>query len=73
MHRGAGPAAGLEAHADFNRFHRGDGHEGARQPAVEFAVPVHVAPKAGWEPAHHDLAFAAEGVAIILGLVDSLR
>ena len=59
-----------EAVADLDALDRLDAHERAGEPGVEAAVPVHVRAEARRQPVHGDLDDAAEGVAVLVGLVD---
>ena len=65
-----GPAGRLEAQADLDALHRGNGHQQPGQPAVELAVPAHVAAEAHDHAARDHLDLAAQRVAGLLGLVD---
>ena len=63
----------LEAVADLDALDRLDAHQRAGQPRVEAAVPVHVRAEARRQAVHDDLDDAAEGVAVLVGLVDARR
>ena len=63
----------LEAVADLDALDGLDAHEGAGQPAVEASVPVHVRAQARRQAVHDDLDDPAEGVAVLVGLVDPLH
>ena len=62
-----------EAVADLDALDRLDAHQRAGQPRVEAAVPVHVRAEARRQPVDDDLDDAAEGVAVLVGLVDRAR
>ena len=47
-----------------------DSHEGARKPAVETAIPMHVAPQAGRQAVNDDFDDATESVAVFVRGVD---
>ena len=68
-HRAAA-AGGLQPVADLDRLDRLHAHEGAGQPRVQPAVPVHVAAQARRQPVDDDLDDAAEGVAVLPDVVD---
>ncbi len=59
-----------EAVADLHALDRLDAHQRAGQPRVEAAVPVHVRAEARRQAVDDDLDHAAEGVAVLVGLVD---
>ena len=61
----------VEAVADLHALDGLDAHEGAGQPGVEAAVPVHVGAQARRQSVDDDLDDAAEGVAVLVGLVDA--
>src|SRR3712207_7794779 len=48
-------AGGLQAVPDLDGLHGLDAHEGAGQPGVQPAVPVHVAAQARRQPVDHHL------------------
>ena len=60
----------VEAVADLDALDRLDAHQRAGQPRVEPAVPVHVRAEARRQAVHDHLDDAAEGVAVLVGLVD---
>ena len=59
-----------ETVADLDALDRLDAHQRAGEPRVEAAVPVHVRAEARRQAVHDDLDDAAEGVAVLVGLVD---
>ena len=61
-----------EAVADLDALDRLDAHQRAGQPRVEPAVPVHVRAEARRQAVHDHLDDAAEGVAVLVRLVDPL-
>ena len=63
----------LEAVADLDALDRLDAHQRAGQPRVEPAVPVHVRAEPRRQAVDDDLDDTAEGVAVLVGLVDRAR
>ncbi len=66
----AGHAGELEAVADLDALDGLDAHEGGGEAGVEPAVPVDVRAEADRDAVGEDLDDAAEGVAVLVGLVD---
>ena len=56
--------------ADADGFDGRNRHQRLRQPAVEFAVPLHVAAEAGRHAARDDFERAAHRVAGVAGAID---
>src|SRR5579872_6426818 len=69
---GATPSRAFEPGAELDGLDRVDRHHGLGEPAVELAVPVHVAPEPRWEPARYDAKRASDRVAKLADLVDQL-
>ena len=59
-----------EAVADLDALDRLDAHQRAGEPRVEPTVPVHVRAETRRQAVHDDLDHAAEGVAVLVRLVD---
>ena len=59
-----------EAVADLHPLDRLDAHQRGREPGVEPSVPVHVGAEPRRQAVHDHLDDAAEGVAVLVGLVD---
>ena len=66
-------ASELEAVADLDALDGLDAHERSGQPAVEAAVPVDVRAQPRRQAVDDDLDDPAEGVAVLVGLVDPLH
>src|SRR5262249_46402837 len=64
------PARALEAEPDLDTLGGLDAHEGMREPPVELAVPLGMAPEPGREPDHERLDDATQRIALGLALVD---
>ena len=66
----AGHPGQLEAVADLDALDGLDAHQRGREPGVEPPVPVHVRAEADRHAVRQHLDDAAEGVAVLVGLVD---
>src|SRR5216683_7842497 len=66
----AADARRAEAHPELDALDRLQAHQRVADPAVELAIPLHVAAESDRQARRHDLDDAAERVAGFLALVD---
>ena len=70
VNRRSRPTRRLEPQPDLDALHGGDRHQDPGEAPIEFAIPADMRAEADRKPLRHHLDFAAERVAIGLGLVD---